>query len=95
MQTENDKRSMSLQEILDGGMRPGADLGPADTNSEGSFRRGYHHCAADILSWIQEHGPITAEMLSDWVEEEGMQWRKDVPLDRKIMAPAFPLEKIA
>lgn len=83
---------MSLEELLAGGMKPGADLGPADINSEGGFRRGYHHCAADLLSRIQEHGPITAESLSEWVEVEGKQWRQDVPLDRKIMAPAFPAE---
>jgi hypothetical protein len=92
MQTEDKKGSMSLDQVLVGGMQPGADLGPADINCEGSFRRGYHQCVAALAARIQEHGPITAEALSEWVEVEGMQWRKDVPLDRKIMAPAFPVE---
>ncbi|RMP44320.1 hypothetical protein ALO95_200005 [Pseudomonas syringae pv. antirrhini] len=90
MDHEDENGPMSLEALLGGGMKPGADIGPADVNNEGSFRRGYHHCAADLAHLIEHHGPITAEALSTWVENEGMTWRKDRPLNRKIMAPAFP-----
>jgi len=92
MQTEIMKGNMSLETLLDGGMKPGADLGPADVNTEGGFRRGYHHCAADLAALIEERGPLTAEEILEWVEVELMQWRKDVPLERKIMPPALPKE---
>lgn len=92
MTSENEKGVMSLEAILGGGMKPGADLGPADVTAEGSFRRGYHHCAANIASLLKKHGQLSAEVLAEWVAEEGMKWRKDAPLDRKIMAPALPVE---
>lgn len=80
---------LSLEAIVNGGMRPGAILGPADAQTEGTYRRGYHQCAAEIMHAMRGPTPITAAMLKNWVEGAGKEWRNDKPLDRKIMAPAF------
>jgi hypothetical protein len=80
---------ISLDELLNGGMQPGADIGPADVQSEGTYRRGYHQCAAELMHAMRGPKPVTADMLEKWVEEEGMEWRKDKPLDRMILAPDF------
>lgn len=87
---------LSLDDFLNGGMQPGADIGPAEVQTEGTYRRGYHQCAAEIMHAMRGPKPITAAMLEEWVEEAGMEWRKDKPLDRLILAPDFvatPLEK--
>jgi len=80
---------LSLEVLLKGGMQPGADLGPAEVQTEGTYRRGYHQCAAEIMHAMRGPKPITAAMLEKWVDEAGMEWRKDKPLDRMIMAPNF------
>jgi len=86
---ESQHLSLSLEAILNGGMQPGADLGPAEMQTEGSYRRGYHQCAAAIMHAMRGPTPITAPMLKNWVEGAGKEWRSDKPLDRMIMAPAF------
>lgn len=83
----------SLDEFLNGGMQPGADMGPADVQREGTYRRGYHQCAAALMHAMQGPRQITAATLEKWVEEAGMDWRKDKPLDRMILAPAFVASK--
>lgn len=80
---------MSLNELLKGGMQPGADMGPADVQREGAYRRGYHQCAAALMHAMRGPNQITAAMLEKWVEEAGMEWRKDKPPDRMILAPDF------
>ena len=67
-----------------------ADLGPADRNSEGAYRRGYHQAIADVMFVLEQGSELTAESLSKWVEEDGMKWRKDTSLDRMIIAPGLP-----
>lgn len=81
--------NLSLEAILNGGMQPGADLGPAEVQKEGTYRRGYHHCAAVIMHAMRGPAPITAAMLKGWVEGAGKEWRHDKPLDRMIIAPSF------
>lgn len=81
--------NLPLEAILNGGMQPGADLGPAEVQREGTYRRGYHQCAAMIMNAMRGPTPITAAMLKNWVEGAGKEWRSDKPLDRMIMAPAF------
>ncbi|WP_234831330.1 hypothetical protein, partial [Pseudomonas savastanoi] len=84
------KGGMSFGELLAGGMKPGADLGPAyDRDHESSYRRGYHHCAVDIARFIDQNGPITPELLQEWINGAAIHWRKSVTRERKIMAPAF------
>lgn len=88
--SNNDEHSeMSLEDLLAGGIKPGADLGSADVTSEGSYRRGYHQCAAELAQLLKQGVPVTAEMLEEWVNEAGMEWRKDCALDRKIVPPSF------
>jgi hypothetical protein len=84
---------MSLNELLNGGMQPGADMGPADVQREGTYRRGYHQCAAELMHAMRGPRQITAATLEEWVEGTGMEWRKDKPLDRMILAPAFVATK--
>lgn len=81
--------NLSLDDLFGGGMRPGSDLGPAEAQTEGTYRRGYHQCAAEIMHAMRGPKPITAAMLEAWVEGTGMEWRKDRPLDRMLMAPSF------
>ncbi|KUG43886.1 hypothetical protein ALP79_200423 [Pseudomonas savastanoi pv. fraxini] len=79
----------TLGELLAGGMKPGADLGPANYECEVGYRRGYHHCAVDIARFINQNGPITTELLQEWINGVAIHWRKSVPRERKIIAPAF------
>lgn len=72
-----------------GGLRPGADLGPTDFQREGTYRRGYHQAITQVMFHLKNGDKLTAESLSEWVEGEGMTWRKDTPLDRHILAPAL------
>lgn len=85
--------NMSLNELLNGGMQPGADMGPADVQREGTYRRGYHQCAAELMHTMRGPTQITAATLQEWVEGPGMEWRKDKPLDRMILAPTFVADK--
>lgn len=73
----------SLDEFL------GGDLGPAEVQTEGTYRRGYHQCAAEIMHAMRGPRPITAAILESWVEGAGMEWRKDKPLNRMLTAPGF------
>ncbi len=86
---EPQNRRLSLDQFLNEGMQPGADMGPADVQTEGTYRRGYHQCAAELMHTMRGPKQITAAMLEKWVEEAGMKWRKDKPLDRMILAPDF------
>ncbi|WPP02521.1 glyoxalase superfamily protein (plasmid) [Pseudomonas sp. HR96] len=81
--------AISLKEFLNGVMRPSADIGPADVQIEGTYRRGYHQCAAELMHVMRGPKQITAAMLEEWVEGAGMEWRKDKPLNRMILAPGF------
>lgn len=62
----------------------------ADRNIEGGYRRGYHQAIAMVVEELRKNSGLTAEALQVWVSTEGMRWRKDLPLDRKIIAPSFP-----
>lgn len=61
-----------------------------DANSEGHYRRGYHQAVAEIVYCLRQHGAISADSLESWVENEGMQWRKDMPMEKKISPPKLP-----
>ena len=63
------------------------DLGPADRDREGAYRRGYHQAINMAAQLLKKREPITAEELEAWVENEGMRWRKDVTLERMIIPP--------
>ena len=89
MSSEIEKRSVSLEDWFNGGIKPGADLGEADANVEGAYRRGYHQAIAELASVMKLRGNVTSESLSKWVEEDGMRWRKNVPLVRKIIPPSL------
>ncbi|MDA8446359.1 hypothetical protein [Paracidovorax valerianellae] len=80
---------LDLAGLVGGAMRPGADIGPADVQSEGSYRRGYQQAIAEVAAQLRADQPVTPELLDAWVEGVGMQWRHGSPLDRKILAPAL------
>ncbi|GKS95616.1 hypothetical protein [Acidovorax sp. SUPP2825] len=80
---------LDLVGFLGGAMRAGADIGPADPQSEGTYRRGYHQAIAEVAAQLRAGQPVTADSLDAWVENTGMQWRHHAPLDRKILAPAL------
>lgn len=61
----------------------------ADRNIEGGYRRGYHQAVAMLAEVLEQNPNLTAETLRIWIETEGMHWRNDLPLDRKIVAPSF------
>lgn len=42
-----------------------------------------------VVEELRKNSGLTAEALQVWVSTEGMRWRKDLPLDRKIIAPSF------
>jgi hypothetical protein len=71
------------------GFAPGSDMGPADPDIEGAYRRGYHQAVAELASLLQLGEEVTASMLNTWVEEAGMRWRKDPRLDRKFVPPSI------
>ncbi|WP_083458931.1 hypothetical protein [Amantichitinum ursilacus] len=76
----------NLEQFLNGDWKPGSDVGPADPHSEGSYRRGYHQAIAEVAT-ILEHRVLSAADLERWVETQGMKWRKDDALNRKILPP--------
>ncbi|SPZ02553.1 Uncharacterised protein [Pseudomonas luteola] len=55
---------MNLSEILEGGIRPGADIGQADPEREGAYRRGYHQAIAEVMYTLQAGAEINADSLS-------------------------------
>jgi hypothetical protein len=69
-----------MSEILE------VDLGPADSQQEGAYRRGYHQAVAEVADALRRK-PLSADELDSWVEESGMRWRKDVTLERMILPP--------
>jgi hypothetical protein len=82
---------MNCDDFLDGdAMKPGADLGSADRDHEGAYRRGYHQAIAEVMFVLKSGRQLTAEALAQWVDEDGMTWRKDTPLERMIAPPALP-----
>ncbi|GKT20006.1 hypothetical protein AVHY2522_24525 [Acidovorax sp. SUPP2522] len=80
---------LDLAGLLGGAMRPGADIGPADTQLEGSYRRGYQQAIAEVAAQMRADQDVTPELLDAWVEGVRMQWRHVSPLHRKILAPAL------
>jgi hypothetical protein len=62
------------------------DQGPADRDTEGAFRRGYHQAVAEVAYAIRLK-QLSADDLDSWVEGRGMHWRKDVTLERIILPP--------
>jgi len=63
------------------------NIGPADRDREGAYRRGYHQAINMAAQALKKSKPITADELAAWVENEGMKWRKDVTLERMITPP--------
>ncbi|EKP0241649.1 TPA: hypothetical protein P2N00_004408 [Aeromonas salmonicida] len=83
----SDNERPNIDQLLAGFMGPLSDMGPADPQSEGSYRRGYHQAVAMIFFHLNAGKPLTCEQLSEWVENDGMSWRHDMDLKRKIIAP--------
>ena len=82
--------SFDIERFIAGnGLGPWADLGPTDVQKEGTYRRGYHQAMAEVMVLLSNGEQLTAEKLTEWGEGDGMKWRKDVPLDRHILAPAL------
>ncbi|WP_117143877.1 hypothetical protein [Pseudomonas amygdali] len=80
----------NIKQFLAGdGLDPLADLGPTDIQKEGTYRRGYHQAIAEVMHLLKNGKVITPEALAEWVNEDGMKWRYDLPLDRHIIAPAL------
>ena len=63
------------------------DQGPADPQLEGTYRRGFHQAVAEVAFALRSRPALSAEELEAWVEGAGMQWRKDVTLERMILPP--------
>lgn len=70
-------------------MEPGQDMGPCDRANEGAYRRGFHQAVAELAHALRANPALGQQALADWVEGPGMAWRKDTPLDRKILPPAL------
>lgn len=64
----------------------GRDMGAADPQQEGHYRRGYHQAVAELAYQLSIR-TLTADDLDRWVNGVGMKWRKDVPLVRMIEPP--------
>lgn len=67
-------------------LSPLSDIGPADRNMEGAYRRGYHQAVAEVAN-LMEFKQLSAQDLLDWVEGPGMAWRKDTGMERMIVPP--------
>lgn len=81
----------TLEDFVNGtALRPLSDSGPANPASEGAYRRGYHQAIAEVLLILESGGTLNPESLSQWVEVDGMKWRKDMTLDRIIIPPLVP-----
>jgi hypothetical protein len=84
---------VTLNDLIDGDPFGSlADMGPADANLEGAYRRGYHQCAAAFLRMLEAGHKPTAENLSEWVEKDGAKWRHEMPLGRQIHPPHLPCD---
>jgi len=68
-------------------MEPGTIIGPADRQLEGTYRRGYHQAVAMVGHALRANPALTAEELFNWVEGEGMKWRRDVSLNHQVVPP--------
>jgi hypothetical protein len=77
---------ISLEGALSGEIP--VDLGSATAEAEGAYRRGYHQAVA-MLADLLRRRQLTADELDAWVEGNGMRWRKDVTLERRIVAPSI------
>ena len=67
------------------------NLRKANPDSEGAFRRGYHQAIAEVVHVLRNNS-ITADELDSWVEEDGMKWRKDMPLEYQILPPKLTIK---
>jgi hypothetical protein len=66
----------------------GHDMGPVDSQQEGTYRRGYHQAVAELAYQLSIRTLTAADLDTDtWVNGVGMTWRKDVSLDRMIEPP--------
>lgn len=66
----------------------------ADPQIEGAYRRGYVQAVAEISALLKGSRRDPSEIgqkLYDWanLNGDGDVWRKDLPLDKKIMPPSF------
>ncbi len=90
MNSNTSKTSTLLNAFLEGeGIKPLADIGAADRDVEAAYRRGYHQAIAEAMVTLKAGKSLSAESLSKWVEEDGMQWRKNMDLERKIIPPSL------
>lgn len=69
-------------------LQPLSDLGEANRQSEGAYRRGYQQAVAKVARAMKDK-QLSAQDLLDWVEGPGMSWRKDTSLERMIVPPAI------
>jgi hypothetical protein len=63
------------------------DLGPANEQTEGAYRRGYHQAIAEVVSMLDARPGTTASELDNWVNGKGMKWRHDMALNRMLVPP--------
>lgn len=64
------------------------DIGKAEPDLEGSFRRGYHHAVAAVAEALRRGG-TSADELDSWVMGSGWRWRKQATLLRQLIPPAI------
>ena len=83
---------MELEKMARDPATPGVDLGPADRGLEGAYRRGYYQAVAEIAHRLQFGSPLNARALTGWIENEGMNWCRNTPLDRHVLPPEFESE---
>lgn len=82
-----------LERMVDGKLGPGSDIGPADSQIEGTYRRGYHQAMAEVAYYLKNGGTLSAASLNDWVSEDLRRWRQgkdNAPIHRQILPPAIP-----
>lgn len=64
------------------------DMGRAEPDVEGTFRRGYHQAVAAVAEAMR-NGNIGPEELDAWVNGSGWRWRKETTLTRKLLPPTI------
>ncbi len=75
---------------MDVEMSPLSDVGKANPDVEGTYRRGFHQAVAMVAEALRANPQLSADQLTAWVEGAGSKWRHDTRLDRQIMPPQIP-----
>lgn len=83
-----------LERMVDGKLGPGSDIGPADSQIEGTYRRGYHQAMAEVAYYLKNGGTLSAASLNDWVSEDLRRWRQG-RITPRFIARYFLLQFLA